>query len=283
MRSHVNSRFCANHKPARSICRTAALSTPHRGGHLPGTLFLRVLIAAVVSLYAPVSRASEEGVTTLSFDSHGCNLCHFGGMEPPVHLDGPTLVEPGSTNEYTLEIDAVGNQKEAGLNVSAPAGMLTVGGSDSANTKALAGNGNRNEITQSAAKDAVNGTVVFTFLWTAPLSGSTVLTAWGNAVNGNFKRSGDLAASADLTVSVNGSEPSPTSTPTSTPTPGGSVCAGDCDGNGEVTVNEIILLVNIDLGAADAPACPEGIPDGVSVDITSIIRAVNIALTECPG
>ena len=60
-----------------------------------------------------------------------------------------------------------------------------------------------------------------------------------------------------------------------------STCAGDCDGGGDVTVNEIILLVNIDLGTADASACPDGIPSGTSVDITLIVQAVNNALNNC--
>ncbi|MGD0948927.1 MAG: YncE family protein [Candidatus Binatia bacterium] len=78
--------------------------------------------------------------------------------------------------------------------------------------------------------------------------------------------------------------PTPTATaalptPTSNPTP--SSCTGDCDGSGEVTVNEIIILVNIALGTADAPACPNGIPSGGSVDLALIMRAVNNALSGC--
>jgi Right handed beta helix region/Chlamydia polymorphic membrane protein (Chlamydia_PMP) repeat len=51
-------------------------------------------------------------------------------------------------------------------------------------------------------------------------------------------------------------------------------CAGDCDGGGSVTVNEIITLVNIALGSADASACPHGVPSGGSVDVALIIQAV---------
>jgi len=62
------------------------------------------------------------------------------------------------------------------------------------------------------------------------------------------------------------------------------VCAGDCDGDQQVTVNELITLVNIDLGSADNSACPDGIvPPDSSVDITMIIKAVNNALTACPA
>jgi hypothetical protein len=58
-------------------------------------------------------------------------------------------------------------------------------------------------------------------------------------------------------------------------------CAGDCDGGGDVTVNEIISMVNIALGNADNSACLLGIPPGSAVDISLIIQAVNNALNGC--
>jgi len=82
-------------------------------------------------------------------------------------------------------------------------------------------------------------------------------------------------------VVVNGGLPTATATVTPTPTP--ISCVGDCDGSGDVTVNEIIILVNIDLGTADASACPHGIPSGETVDVTLIVKAVGYALTTCPA
>ena len=101
-------------------------------------------------------------------------------------------------------------------------------------------------------------------------------------------------------VVVNGGLPTATLTPTptpesartntSTPTPTNSTptaiaaqCAGDCDGNGAVTVDEIIILVNIDLGSAAASVCPHGTPSLVEVDITLIVKAVGFALNNCPA
>jgi uncharacterized delta-60 repeat protein len=60
-------------------------------------------------------------------------------------------------------------------------------------------------------------------------------------------------------------------------------CPGDCDGSGDVTVNEIIAVVNIALGNAQPSVCPNGIPAGTEIDISLIIQAVNNALTGCPG
>ena len=61
-------------------------------------------------------------------------------------------------------------------------------------------------------------------------------------------------------------------------------CVGDCDGSGDVTVNELITMVNIALGNAQVSACPIGDADG-SGDITvnEIIKAVGYALGSCPG
>jgi len=83
--------------------------------------------------------------------------------------------------------------------------------------------------------------------------------------------------------------PTPTKTPTSTPTATPSAtsppppCIGDCDGNGIVTVNEILLMVNIALGNLPASACTAGDAnhDG-TITINEILAAVNSALNGCP-
>jgi photosystem II stability/assembly factor-like uncharacterized protein len=58
-------------------------------------------------------------------------------------------------------------------------------------------------------------------------------------------------------------------------------CIGDCDGDAQVTVDELLTLVNFALGAAQAATCPQGVPSGAAVDITLILRAVNNALSGC--
>lgn len=74
-----------------------------------------------------------------------------------------------------------------------------------------------------------------------------------------------------------------TPSPTPSPTPLAS-CAGDCDGSGDVTVNELILMVNIALENSPLSSCLVGDADG-SGDITvnEIITAVGFALTSCPS
>jgi hypothetical protein len=73
--------------------------------------------------------------------------------------------------------------------------------------------------------------------------------------------------------------PSQTATQTTTPIP----CVGDCSGRHTVTVNDVIMLVNIALGTAQPSACPDGVPSGTDVNVALIIQAVNNALNSCSG
>jgi Calx-beta domain/Dickkopf N-terminal cysteine-rich region len=60
-------------------------------------------------------------------------------------------------------------------------------------------------------------------------------------------------------------------------------CPGDCDGNGTVLINELLLGVDIALDAASLDLCPSFDADGNgTVDVTDIIAAVHAALTGCP-
>lgn len=58
-------------------------------------------------------------------------------------------------------------------------------------------------------------------------------------------------------------------------------CTGDCGGDGVVTVNELVVCVNMALGGGNAcPACDAN-GDGM-VTINEIVAAVNAALGGCP-
>jgi len=78
----------------------------------------------------------------------------------------------------------------------------------------------------------------------------------------------------------------PTSTPTdavSTPTPGSGACAGDCNRDGFVRINELVLQVNIALGNADIAGCLAGDTNGNgTIAINELVGAVNNALGGCP-
>jgi hypothetical protein len=57
-------------------------------------------------------------------------------------------------------------------------------------------------------------------------------------------------------------------------------CVGDCNQSGEVTVDELITVVNVALGSASLSACPVGDADGSGT--IEIIAAVNNGLNGCP-
>lgn len=58
-------------------------------------------------------------------------------------------------------------------------------------------------------------------------------------------------------------------------------CVGDCDGGGDVGIDELITLVEIALDVAPPSQCAGGNPQGGTVDITLIIQAINNALNGC--
>ena len=72
----------------------------------------------------------------------------------------------------------------------------------------------------------------------------------------------------------------PTGTPTPTATPAPAACAGDCDGNGTVTVAELIGGVASALGSGPPCAALDGDGDARAT-IGELIAAVNAALGGC--
>src|SRR5262249_616457 len=75
--------------------------------------------------------------------------------------------------------------------------------------------------------------------------------------------------------------PNETPTPTATATP--IPCVGDCDGNGEVSVSDVILGVNIALGNLPLGDCPAFDVDGRGrIEIGGLVQGVNNALNGCP-
>jgi hypothetical protein len=78
--------------------------------------------------------------------------------------------------------------------------------------------------------------------------------------------------------------PTPTATdtpsrPTVTPRPPAE-CLGDCDGDGQIAIAEIVRGVGLALGNAVAP-CADFDPEGDGVRIADLVKAVSGALDGC--
>lgn len=69
--------------------------------------------------------------------------------------------------------------------------------------------------------------------------------------------------------------------PTPTPTPPPS-CAGDCDGDGVVTVAEVVRAVSLALGEAAAPCASADLDADGRIAINELVAGVNAALAGCP-
>jgi len=63
---------------------------------------------------------------------------------------------------------------------------------------------------------------------------------------------------------------------------GREICAGDCDGDGRVSIAELVLSVRINLNLEELHACPAANSDlEPSVSVADLVRAVESSLTGC--
>lgn len=131
-----------------------------------------------------------------------CATCHSGGVAPSINLSGPTVVRPGTINNYTLTISG-GQQNSGGLDISASAGTLI---STLANTKLQVG-----ELTHTTrATAASDGTVSWNFSWQAPTTlGSYTIYSAGLSTNANSSTTGDGVANSVTAVTVSDAAPQP--------------------------------------------------------------------------
>jgi hypothetical protein len=115
-------------------------------------------------------------------------------------------------------------------------------------------------------------------------SSETTITARARDVQGN------LGEERQIVLRVTGPTPTvtPTVTPTGTVTPTPTVtplpCAGDCDRNGTVSANELIVAVDLALRGGDVARCRAADADGNGViTIDELTAAVASALGGCGG
>ncbi len=124
---------------------------------------------------------------------------------------------------------------------------------------------------------------------TATVTGSPPATATAMATGPVATATATVTGSPPTTAAATPTGPiatvtgTATGSPLATVTPGGA-CPGDCNGDGVVRIDELIVMVNIALGTAPATDCPAGDTNGDgSVTINEIIAAVVVALGSCPA
>src|SRR5260370_19689723 len=94
------------------------------GTQVRGKIVCWSLLFSLVTLWAtylsPPASASSSGISGFSGKNGStCTSCHFGGIQPMVTLTGPTSVNSGSTNTYTLTITGGQATRGGGLDVAA--------------------------------------------------------------------------------------------------------------------------------------------------------------------
>lgn len=204
----------------------------------------------------------------------GCHEAASTTQKPMVRFEGPLQVEPGAAAEYRFVVVSrnPSEQVQAGLDIAVSAGELRV--IEGEGTKLL---GREPELTHTGPKDNDGaGEAAWRFIWVAPTTpGQYVLFGAGNSVNGDFTVDGDEADLTTLLVSVGDVVPTPTVTPAPT-------CAGDCNGDGIVAVNELVTGVNIALGTGAMNSCRSLDTNGDGmVSVNELIAAVARALNGC--
>ena len=121
-------------------------------------------------------------------------VCHTGGVAPIATLTGPTSVEAGSANLFTLSMRG-GQNNLGGFNISATGGSLA---SSTAGTGVESG-----ELKHTQAFNVGSGVIEWTFEFTAPASpGNAILYAAVVSANGNSQMEGDAATAVSLTIEV---------------------------------------------------------------------------------
>lgn len=186
---------------------------------------------------------------------------------PPTITTPPVLPNGAPRTPYSIQLTAIGGTGNLAWTLVGggfPGMTLSPGGLLSGIPEA-----NGSSFFQVRAADAAGNSHVKVLNFTAGTPGPLPRTATPTATV-------SPTASAIATVTA-----TTAATPAATPTLP-QMCAGDCDGSGTVTVDEILILVNIALGNAVASGCTAGDRDrNGSVTVDEILLAVSLALVGC--
>jgi hypothetical protein len=240
-----------------------------------GCIALALAVMAFSATRPEAASARASGITGVSGKQGGsCNqfLCHAGGVEPEARFEGPERMEPEETAAYRfVVVSRSPAQVAAGFNIAASDGFLDALSTDPGVRK------EGSELTQvSPRRNDAEGVAFWDFGWTAPSEpGEYVLFGAGNSVDLSFDQGGDLAAAVTFAVQVGGEA-------TPTPTPVAPSCTGDCNGDGRVAIDELVVGVNIAVELLQIGVCPAiDVSGDGQASIGDLVQAVGNALRGC--
>jgi hypothetical protein len=185
--------------------------------------------------------------------------------------------------EYTVTLSGVNPDRHGEINCGTPlscglptreAGLAVIGEVDTYTFPALAGESVTLSIT------APNAGLGLLEMRMYDSTGALVADSCGGNIVLRPARSGTYTVLVNACVSPGTGRYTLVWTPSTCPVS----CTGDCDNSGDVTVDELIMGVNIDLGLVALEDCPSFDRDNSGdVTIDELIAAVGYALTTCPA
>jgi hypothetical protein len=185
-----------------------------------------------------------------------------GSLPPGLGIDSPTGVlsgTPTAAGEFSFTISATDADA---VQVTKAYTMIIAGGEPIATATSTPDTGTETATATATASPTVSATPLISATATAsPASTATASPA--------------STATASLTSTA-------TALPTASATATVPACAGDCNGDGSVLINELIGGVSIALDNAALDTCPSFDRDGNgAVSIDELITAVNNAQNGC--
>jgi hypothetical protein len=223
---------------------------------------------------------NSDNLGTYAFDQ---GTCAFDGTKTTCTLSGAfTGAAAGfTTGTYTLVTSYAGNNRAAALAGAAISGMpnffsyTSAAASTSITLNLHTESGTFVQpVLAGGSFDPALTDLAFSFV--PPYTCSGVAVAPCTPASVGLTNGAIVQAPVTTVVSFDVSSTGPT--PTAVP----GVCIGDCNGDHQVTVNELIQMVNIALGSADVSTCPAGDPnaDG-DIAVNEIVAGVNNLLNGC--
>ncbi|MDX2169256.1 MAG: hypothetical protein SF182_19455 [Deltaproteobacteria bacterium] len=240
--------------------------------NLAADVFLRDLASGTTILVSAIPSGTRTGGSE--------------SLRPQVAINGTVLFDSESTDLVPGLRSGVRNlfvrTPASGALALVTASIVRAGGADASPTDAVLSADGRIVVFASAASDLLAGDTngsedVFAYDVLAPPTPTPTRTRTAPP-SPTASRTATPSASATPTLS-----PTPLSSPTDTaaasPTATAPRTAGDCNGNGAVTVDELVRGVNIALGSAALDSCPSFDPNGDGmVAVNELVRAVANAL-----